>query len=157
MTRLYYYHSYNGTMYVHCTIVHVHAILLSNLLLYTYQYHCTYTHMHNIRTADYISQHIPYKFHSLCAGEAAHLSSDFRRICETYFPHAELAQIIRTQALPRPSTESPWSRQLSKSLLHTHNFYFWLVLLATTAIAQLHIYLLLVSPCMQLRVAGLYN
>ena len=49
MTRLYYYHSYS----VQCMyIVHVHAILLSKLLLYTYQYH-----MHIIRTADYISQH----------------------------------------------------------------------------------------------------
>ena len=64
-----------------------------------------YTHMHNIRTADYISQHIPYKFHSLCAGEAAHLSSDFRRICETYFPHAELAQIIARQHTGTPQAQ----------------------------------------------------
>ena len=54
-----YYHSYSvQCMYIQCMyIVHVHAILLSKLLLYTYQYHCTYTHMHIIRTADYISQH----------------------------------------------------------------------------------------------------
>ena len=100
-------------------------------------YHCTYTHMHNIRTADYISQHIiPYKFHSLCAGEAAHLSSDFRRICETYFPHAELAQIIARQHTGTPQAQHRVSmvKQLSKSLLHTHNFYFWLVLLATIAL-----------------------
>ena len=69
-------------------------------------YHCTYTHMHNIRTADYISLHIiPYKFHSLCAGEAAHLYSDFRRICETYFPHAELAQIIARQHTGTPQAQ----------------------------------------------------
>ena len=83
------------------------TLFLSQLLLYTYpMYHCTYTHMHNIRTADYISQHIiPYKFHSLCAGEAAHLSSDFRRICETYFPHAELAQIIARQHTGTPQAQ----------------------------------------------------
>jgi hypothetical protein len=42
---------------------------------------------------------------SLVEGEAAHLSSDFRRICETYFPHAELAQIIARQHTGTPQAQ----------------------------------------------------
>ena len=41
----------------------------------------------------------------VCAGEAAHLSSDFRRICETNFPHAELAQIIARQHTGTPQAQ----------------------------------------------------
>ena len=80
-------------------------LMLKHTYNTTISYHCTYIHMHIIRTTDYISQHIPYKFHSLCAGEAAHLSSDFRRICETYFPHAELAQIIVRQHTGTPQAQ----------------------------------------------------
>ena len=72
------------------------TIHISNVPLHIYTHTCI---------TDYISQHIPYKFHSLCAGEAAHLSSDFRRICETYFPHAELAQIIARQHTGTPQAQ----------------------------------------------------
>ncbi len=33
-------------------------------------------------------------FTSLVEGEALHLASDHRRICQNYFPHRELAQMI---------------------------------------------------------------
>ena len=39
------------------------------------------------------------------AGEAAHLSADFKRICETYFPHTELAQIIARQHAGTPQAQ----------------------------------------------------
>lgn len=42
---------------------------------------------------------------SLVEGEAAHLSSDFKRICETYFPHSELAQIIARQHAGTPQAQ----------------------------------------------------
>ena len=39
------------------------------------------------------------------AGEASHLSSDFKRICETYFPHTELAQIIAKKHAGTPQAQ----------------------------------------------------
>ena len=38
-------------------------------------------------------------------GEATHLASDFKRICETYFPHTELAQIIARQHTGTPQAQ----------------------------------------------------
>ena len=43
--------------------------------------------------------------HIFSSGEAAHLSSDFKRICETYFPHSELAQIIARQHVGTPQAQ----------------------------------------------------
>ena len=39
------------------------------------------------------------------AGEATHLATDFKRICETYFPHTELAQIIARQHTGTPQAQ----------------------------------------------------
>ena len=47
--------------------------------------------------------HVTWTCHTL--GEAAHLSSDFKRICETYFPHTELAQIIARQHTGTPQAQ----------------------------------------------------
>lgn len=42
---------------------------------------------------------------SLSVGEAEHLSRDFRRICDNYFPHQELAQIIGRQHVGTPQAQ----------------------------------------------------
>ena len=39
------------------------------------------------------------------AGEASHLLANFKRICETYFPHTELAQIIARQHAGTPQAQ----------------------------------------------------
>ena len=61
--------------------------------------------------------------YALPTGEATHLSSDFRRICETYFPHGELAQIIARQHVGTPQAQHRVSMHgegctVSSSLVH---------------------------------------
>ena len=41
----------------------------------------------------------------LSTGEALHLSSDFRRLCDNCFPHSELAQIIARQHTGTPEAQ----------------------------------------------------
>lgn len=42
---------------------------------------------------------------SLVEGEAVHLAEDFKRLCENYFPHTELAQIIGALHINSPHEE----------------------------------------------------
>ena len=71
---------------------------------------CIHVHVHTSSYSVAISYALP-------TGEATHLSSDFRRICETYFPHGELAQIIARQHVGTPQAHGEGCT-VSSSLVH---------------------------------------
>lgn len=51
-------------------------------------------------------------------GEALHLAADFRRLCENFFPHSELAQIIGAQHISTPHVERRISMVQAAQYVH---------------------------------------
>ena len=58
-----------------------------------------------VQTEDFSNLYVHETMICNTTGEATHLASDFKRICETYFPHTELAQIIARQHTGTPQAQ----------------------------------------------------
>ena len=58
-----------------------------------------------VKTQDFSNLYVHETMICNTTGETTHLASDFKRICETYFPHTELAQIIARQHTGTPQAQ----------------------------------------------------